>query len=112
LAFLSNIEQMEDCLWFQIKKGSRPSLGMDVVELRRRVGMVFHNCLTRSRSIFDNVAYGLRINGMHSKQEPAEKVDSSLQAAVLWNEVKDRLKESSFGRPEPNRTTVIMTTDY
>jgi phosphate transport system ATP-binding protein len=72
--------------------------GMDVVELRRRVGMVFQKANPFPRSIFDNVAYGLRINGMtRSKAELAEKVEASLQAAVLWDEVKDRLKESAFG---------------
>jgi phosphate transport system ATP-binding protein len=72
--------------------------GMDVVELRRRVGMVFQKANPFPRSIFDNVAYGLRINGMtRSKAELAEKVEASLQAAVLWEEVKDRLKESAFG---------------
>jgi len=72
--------------------------GMDVVELRRRVGMVFQKANPFPRSIFDNVAYGLKINGMtRSKAELAEKVEASLQAAVLWDEVKDRLKESAFG---------------
>src|SRR6266478_903666 len=70
--------------------------GMDVVELRRRVGMVFQKANPFPRSIFDNVAYGLKINGMtRSKAELAEKVEASLQAAVLWDEVKDRLKESA-----------------
>jgi len=70
----------------------------DVVELRRRVGMVFQKANPFPRSIFDNVAYGLKINGMaRSKAELAEKVEASLQAAVLWDEVKDRLKESAFG---------------
>jgi len=70
----------------------------DVVELRRRVGMVFQKANPFPRSIFDNVAYGLRINGMtRSKAELAEKVEASLRAAVLWDEVKDRLKESAFG---------------
>jgi phosphate transport system ATP-binding protein len=70
----------------------------DVVSLRRRVGMVFQKANPFPRSIFDNVAYGLRINRMtHSKAELAEKVEASLRAAVLWEEVKDRLKESALG---------------
>lgn len=72
--------------------------GMDVVSLRRRVGMVFQKANPFPRSIFDNVAYGLRINAMtNSKAELAGRVEASLRAAVLWDEVKDRLKESAFG---------------
>lgn len=72
--------------------------GTDVVSLRRRVGMVFQKANPFPRSIFDNVAYGLRINAMtHSRAELAEKVEASLRAAALWDEVKDRLKESAFG---------------
>jgi len=71
---------------------------MDVVSLRRRVGMVFQKPNPFPRSIFDNVAYGLRINGMtRSKTDLAERVEASLRAAVLWDEVKDRLKESALG---------------
>jgi len=71
---------------------------MDVVSLRRRVGMVFQKANPFPRSIFDNVAYGLRINRMtHSKAELSERVEASLRAAVLWDEVKDRLKESALG---------------
>jgi len=71
---------------------------MDVVSLRRRVGMVFQKANPFPRSIFDNVAYGLRINAMtRSKADLAERVEGSLRAAVLWDEVKDRLKESAFG---------------
>jgi len=71
---------------------------MDVVSLRRRVGMIFQKANPFPRSIFDNVAYGLRINGMtRSKAALAERVEGSLRAAVLWDEVKDRLKESAFG---------------
>jgi phosphate transport system ATP-binding protein len=70
----------------------------DVVSLRRRVGMVFQKANPFPRSIFDNVAYGLRINSMtRSKTDLAERVEASLRAAVLWDEVKDRLKESALG---------------
>ena len=72
--------------------------GTDVVSLRRRVGMVFQKANPFPRSIFDNVAYGLRINAMtRSRAELTERVEASLRAAALWDEVKDRLKESAFG---------------
>ena len=72
--------------------------GTDVVALRRRVGMVFQKANPFPRSIFDNVAYGLRINSLtHSKSELADRVEASLRAAAIWNEVKDRLKDSALG---------------
>jgi phosphate transport system ATP-binding protein len=72
--------------------------GTDVVTLRRRVGMVFQKANPFPRSIFDNVAYGLRINSMtHSKPELADRVEASLRAAAIWDEVKDRLRDSAFG---------------
>jgi phosphate transport system ATP-binding protein len=70
----------------------------DVVTLRRRVGMVFQKSNPFPRSIFDNVAYGLRINRLaRNKAELAERVEASLKAAALWDEVKDRLKSSAYG---------------
>ncbi len=68
----------------------------DVVALRRRVGMVFQKSNPFPKSIFDNVAYGLRINGGKSKREIAGIVESSLKRAALWEEVKDRLHGSAF----------------
>src|ERR1051325_8445370 len=74
------------------------SPGTDVVSLRRRAGMVFQKSNPFPRSIFDNVAYGLRINNLtRSKSELAERVEASLKAAAIWEEVKDRLKESAYG---------------
>jgi phosphate transport system ATP-binding protein len=74
------------------------SPGMDVVSLRRKVGMVFQKSNPFPRSIFDNVAYGLKINRLaKSRSELAERVESSLRAAALWEQVKDRLKESAYG---------------
>ena len=71
--------------------------GIDVVKLRRRVGMVFQKSNPFPKSIFENVAYGLRINGMAgSKSELAGRVEESLQQAALWNEVKDRLHTSAL----------------
>jgi phosphate transport system ATP-binding protein len=72
--------------------------GTDVVELRRKVGMVFQKSNPFPKSIFDNVAYGLRINRLtHTKAELEERVEQALQDAALWNEVKDRLKSSAMG---------------
>ena len=69
----------------------------DVVELRRRVGMVFQKSNPFPKSIFQNIAYGLRINGMGStRSELADRVEESLKLAALWDEVKDRLKESAL----------------
>jgi phosphate transport system ATP-binding protein len=70
--------------------------GADVVSLRRRVGMVFQKANPFPRSIFDNVAYGLKINGLtSSKAELNQRVERALSSAALWDEVKDRLKESA-----------------
>jgi phosphate transport system ATP-binding protein len=72
--------------------------GVDVVELRRRVGMVFQKSNPFPKSIFDNVAYGLRINRLtNSKSELAGRVEQALKDAALWSEVKDRLKSSALG---------------
>jgi phosphate transport system ATP-binding protein len=72
--------------------------GVDVVELRRKVGMVFQKSNPFPKSIFDNVAYGLRINRLtDSKSELHGRVEQALQDAALWSEVKDRLKSSALG---------------
>jgi phosphate transport system ATP-binding protein len=72
--------------------------GADVVELRRKVGMVFQKSNPFPKSIFDNVAYGLRINRLtSSKSELADRVEEALTDAALWSEVKDRLKSSALG---------------
>ena len=71
--------------------------GTDVVELRRRVGMVFQKSNPFPKSIFDNVAYGLRINRMtNSSSELAGRVEQALKDAALWSEVKDRMKTSAL----------------
>jgi phosphate transport system ATP-binding protein len=71
--------------------------GMDVVHLRRRVGMVFQKSNPFPKSIFENIAYGLRINGMaRSKGELTTRIEESLKQAALWDEVKDRLNESAL----------------
>jgi phosphate transport system ATP-binding protein len=72
--------------------------GTDVVALRRKVGMVFQKSNPFPKSIFENVAYGIRINGINSsKADLNDRVEKALQDAALWNEVKDRLNTSAFG---------------
>ena len=68
---------------------------MDVSELRTRVGMVFQKPNPFNMSVFDNVAYGRRMQGMRDKKKLAELVEQSLVKAALWDEVKDRLKKSA-----------------
>jgi len=70
---------------------------VDVVDLRRRVGMVFQKSNPFPKSIFDNVAYGPRINGMYSKAELPQRVEQALRRSALWDEVKDRLNTSAMG---------------
>ena len=69
---------------------------MDVVDIRRRVGMVFQRPNPFPKSIFDNVAYGPRLYGIRGR-ELNEIVERTLHAAALWDEVKDKLKQSAFG---------------
>jgi len=69
---------------------------LDVTNLRRRVGMVFQRPNPFPKSIFDNIAYGLRINGMASRGEMRDKVEQSLRRAALWDEVKDKLHDSAY----------------
>lgn len=68
-------------------------LSMDVTGVRRRVGMVFQKSNPFPKSIFDNVAYGLRVNGVHKKSIIDEAVEKSLHHAALWTEVKDKLNK-------------------
>lgn len=69
----------------------------DVVELRKRVGMVFQKPNPFPMSIYDNIAYGPRIHGIKSKAVLDEIVERSLKGSALWDEIKDRLKESAMG---------------
>lgn len=69
---------------------------VDVVELRKRVGMIFQKSNPFPKSIYDNVAYGPRINGVKDKKKLDEIVETSLQRSALWNEVKDDLRKSSL----------------
>ena len=70
---------------------------LDVIELRRQVGMVFQRATPFPKSIYENVAYGLRIAGISQRQILDETVEKSLRQAALWEEVKDRLGESALG---------------
>ena len=71
--------------------------GMDVNLLRKRVGMVFQKPNPFPMSIYDNIAYGPRTHGIHSKAKLDEIVEKSLRDAAIWDEVKDRLKKSALG---------------
>ena len=69
----------------------------DVTNLRRRVGMVFQKSNPFPKTIFENIAYGLKINGVKDKYEIERKIEQSLKNTALWDEVKDRLHESAMG---------------
>jgi phosphate transport system ATP-binding protein len=70
---------------------------IDVVNLRKKVGMVFQKSNPFAKSIFENVAYGPRINGINNKTKLEEIVETSLKNAFIWEEVKDRLHDSAMG---------------
>jgi len=70
---------------------------VDVVALRHRVGMVFQKPNPFPKTVFENIAYGLRVNGIRDKVYIAEQVEHSLKQAALWDEVKDRLHDSALG---------------
>lgn len=70
--------------------------GVQVDQLRKKVGMVFQKPNPFPKSIFENVAYGLRVNGINDKKFIEERVERSLQQSALWDEVKDKLKKSAF----------------
>ena len=72
------------------------SADVDVIELRKRVGMVFQRSNPFPKSIFENIAYGLRLQGVRKKSELEAIVEKSLRQAALWDEVKDRLHESAL----------------
>jgi phosphate transport system ATP-binding protein len=69
----------------------------DIVDIRRRVGMVFQKPNPFPKSIFDNISYGLKVNGMKDKSAIEERVVQSLKDAAIWDEVKDRLHDSALG---------------
>jgi len=101
--FLRSINRMNDVITGSRAEGKISiddkniyNSDVDVVEIRRTVGMVFQKSNPFPKSIFDNVAYGLKINGIKDKSYIIQKVEKSLADAALWNEVKDRLGKSAF----------------
>lgn len=70
---------------------------VDVIELRKRVGMVFQRSNPFPKSIYENIAYGLRLHGMRNKADLDARVEQSLRQAALWDEVRDRLHDSALG---------------
>ena len=90
---IDNIRLTGECL---INGQNIYDKSVKVDELRKQVGMVFQKPNPFPKSIFENVAYGLRVNGTNNKQFITETVEKSLQQAALWNEVKDKLKKSAF----------------
>jgi phosphate transport system ATP-binding protein len=102
--FLRTLNRMNDIIpdtrvegSVRIDEQSIYDANIDVVQLRRKVGMVFQKSNPFPKSIFENVAYGLRINGLtRSNAEMAERVEESLRQAAIWDEVKDRLHESAL----------------
>jgi phosphate transport system ATP-binding protein len=70
---------------------------VDVVNLRRRIGMVFQKPNPFPKTVFENAAYGLRVNGIKDRATIADQVENSLKRAALWDEVKDRIDDSALG---------------
>ncbi len=99
------INRMNDLIdGTRITKGSIKIRGIDihqpdvdVIELRKRVGMVFQKSNPFPKSIYENIAYGLKLQGISNKARLDEVVESSLRGAALWDEVKDRLHSSGLG---------------
>jgi phosphate transport system ATP-binding protein len=81
----------------QVLLDGQDVLQMDVTALRRRVGMVFQRPNPFPKSIYDNIAYGARVNGIHRRRPLPEIVEGSLRRAALWDEVKDKLHQSAYG---------------
>ena len=80
----------------QISLDGEDILGMDVTNVRRRVGMVFQRPNPFPKSIFENIAYGPRVNGLARRKGMPELVEKSLRRAALWDEVKDKLHDSAY----------------
>src|SRR5271166_6077279 len=81
----------------QVMIDGQDVLSMDVTNLRRRVGMVFQRPNPFPKSIFDNIAYGVKVNGLAKNRKMDEIVEQSLVRAALWDEVKDKLHQSAYG---------------
>jgi phosphate transport system ATP-binding protein len=99
--FLRNLNRINETLRDtriegQITLDGENILDKDVTEIRRRIGMVFQRPNPFPKSIFENIIYGPKINGMLKKKTAAEIVEQSLRRAALWDEVKDKLHESAY----------------
>ena len=99
--FLRNLNRINETLRDtrlegEITLDGQDILTRDVTEIRRRVGMVFQRPNPFPKSIFENIIYGPKINGMLRGQSAAEVVEKSLRRAALWDEVKDKLHESAY----------------
>jgi phosphate transport system ATP-binding protein len=81
----------------EIRLDKQDILSVELSELRRRVGMVFQKSNPFPKSIFDNIAYGPRVNGLRKSSQLREVVEKSLKRAALWEEVKDKLNQSAYG---------------
>ncbi|HDK7167176.1 TPA: phosphate ABC transporter ATP-binding protein [Clostridium botulinum] len=101
--FLRTLNRMNDLIDSVKIKGSVYYEGKDiykdydVIDLRKKIGMVFQNPNPFPMSIYDNIAYGPRIHGIKTKEKLNEIVEKSLKGAALWEEVKDRLKKNALG---------------
>jgi phosphate transport system ATP-binding protein len=102
--FLRTLNRMNDVIPTFKKEGTILLDGkeiydpdVDVVDLRKRVGMVFQKPNPFPKSIFENVAYGLRVHGNNDKKDLERRVEASLKEAALWDEVKDKLDDSAMG---------------
>jgi|SRR5690625_1208588 len=102
--FLRTLNRMNDLIYKTRVKGSVQITGqdiydpnVDVVQLRKSVGMVFQKPNPFPISIFDNVAYGPKANGIKNKQKLMDIVEENLRQAALWDEVKDRLSDNAMG---------------
>jgi phosphate transport system ATP-binding protein len=99
--FLRNLNRINDTIRNSRMEGkilldNEDVRAVDVTSLRRRVGMVFQRPNPFPKSIYDNIAYGLKINGLAKRSEMRDKVERSLQRAALWDEVKDKLHQSAY----------------
>jgi len=93
-------EMIPDCRVEGVVKLDDESIygqGVDAVAVRRRIGMVFQKSNPFPKSIYDNVAYGLRLGGMKDRSELGDRVEGALKHAALWDEVKNRLHDSALG---------------
>ena len=103
--FLRCFNRMNDLIEVAHTKGGNIKINgvdinkpdVDVIELRKHVGMVFQKSNPFPKSIYDNIAYGLRIQGINKKEILDQVVEECLRSAALWDEVKDRLQESALG---------------